>query len=180
MSAPRISLEAALEAPVSFEGEAALEVESLGGEPLVSISPVRLEGEISSLDGEFLLDATLSFSGELECSRCLADYGFTERQPVHLRLRRREAGKPPGRGPAAEEEIPASEPEIDEVFYDEPILPFEEIAREQVLLLLPLKPLCREECLGLCPTCGSDRNLASCACAEEKIDPRLEVLKSLK
>lgn len=180
MSAPRIPLEAALEAPVPFDGEADVTVDSLGGEPLMSLSPVRLEGEISSLDDEYLLDATLSFSGELECSRCLATYGFSESQPLRLRLRHRETPKPASRGAEIEEDLEAAEPEIDEVFYDEPVFPFEEIAREQVLLLLPLKPLCREECLGLCPSCGTDRNLHSCSCQNERIDPRLEVLKSLK
>jgi uncharacterized protein len=180
MSAPRISLEGAHEGPVSFDGEVDVAVDSFGGEPLMSISPVRLEGEITALEGEYLLRATVSFTGELECGRCLATYGFSELQPVHLRLRHREPAKPAARSAEAEEELPPTEPEIDEVFYDEPILPFEEIAREQVLLSLPLKPLCREECLGLCPSCGTDRNLTPCTCTSQKIDPRLEVLKNLK
>jgi len=66
------------------------------------------------------------------------------------------------------------------VLYDEPVLPFDDIVREQVLMAIPMKPLCREECRGLCPECGADWNAGDCACEKTKVDPRLEVLKGLK
>jgi len=48
---------------------------------------------------------------------------------------------------------------------------------EELIVQLPLAPLCREDCKGLCPECGSNRNEAECGCATEKIDPRLAALK---
>jgi uncharacterized protein len=51
---------------------------------------------------------------------------------------------------------------------------------EQFLLTLPEKPLCAEDCKGLCPTCGINRNQGICACVEDKGDPRLAVLRNLK
>ncbi|NIV30868.1 MAG: DUF177 domain-containing protein, partial [Anaerolineae bacterium] len=51
--------------------------------------------------------------------------------------------------------------------------------REQAWLAIPMKPLCRADCKGLCPQCGATLNLESCACETERIDPRLELLKDL-
>src|SRR5215472_6141735 len=88
MSEPRIALEGAREKPLPFAGETALTAESLGGDPLVSIGPARMEGELTWVDPDYLLDGEVAFSGELLCSRCVSPYRFSETVPVHLRLRR--------------------------------------------------------------------------------------------
>ena len=184
MAEPRIPFEAAQEKPLQFFGETALPAESLGGDPLVSIGPVRMQGVVTFVDPEYLLDADISFSGELTCARCVSPYRFSESLPVHLRLRKRPSAAPRAEkaraGSRDEEETEMDPEELDVVLYDEPVLPFDDIAREQVLMALPMKPLCREECRGLCPECGADWNAGDCACEKEKMDPRLEVLKSLK
>ena len=55
-----------------------------------------------------------------------------------------------------------------------------DIVREQILLNLPEQVFCTEECKGLCPKCGADRNLINCNCEETEIDPRWSALKNLK
>ena len=52
-------------------------------------------------------------------------------------------------------------------------------AREQVVLNLPARVLCREDCAGLCETCGANKNLSPCGCVSETIDPRWQALKGL-
>ena len=52
--------------------------------------------------------------------------------------------------------------------------------REELLLSLPINPLCRLDCKGLCPICGENRNETTCHHEDEDIDPRLAMLKSLK
>jgi uncharacterized protein len=52
--------------------------------------------------------------------------------------------------------------------------------REQFYLALPMKPLCRDECRGLCPVCGINRNRETCDCQSAWVDPRLDALRSLK
>jgi uncharacterized protein len=52
--------------------------------------------------------------------------------------------------------------------------------REQFYLALPMKPLCREDCKGLCPICGVNRNRETCSCRSEWVDPRMEALRKLK
>ena len=54
------------------------------------------------------------------------------------------------------------------------------IAVEQIYLNLPLKPVCRPDCAGLCPTCGANRNLLECDCSQESVDPRLAALQAFK
>jgi len=49
----------------------------------------------------------------------------------------------------------------------------------ETTLAVPMKPLCRDDCLGLCPVCGGNRNVTACACAARATDPRLAVLKDL-
>ncbi len=51
---------------------------------------------------------------------------------------------------------------------------------EEFLLALPVKPLCKAECAGLCPTCGADRNEGPCDCAGDNGDPRMAVFRGLK
>jgi uncharacterized protein len=58
-------------------------------------------------------------------------------------------------------------------------LGLEPLVREQFILAVPFAPLCKDDCLGLCPTCGIDKNVESCAC-EKPIDPRFAALQGLK
>ncbi len=63
--------------------------------------------------------------------------------------------------------------------YDGEVVDLEPLFREQFVLAVPYAPLCREDCKGLCPQCGVDRNSATCEC-KPPIDPRLAALKGLK
>lgn len=55
-----------------------------------------------------------------------------------------------------------------------------EVVREQLYLALPMKPLCQEDCKGLCPVCGVNRNRETCACQQEWVDPRMAALAEWK
>lgn len=55
-----------------------------------------------------------------------------------------------------------------------------EVVREQLYLALPMKPLCQEDCKGLCPVCGVNRNRETCTCRQEWVDPRMAALAELK
>jgi uncharacterized protein len=56
------------------------------------------------------------------------------------------------------------------------VVDLSEIVRQHLLLALPIAPRCREDCRGLCPSCGADLNAGACACALDSVDPRLEGL----
>lgn len=74
--------------------------------------------------------------------------------------------------------ISTSETEIG--YYEGDGLLLEDVLREQILLALPAKNLCREDCKGLCPECGRNRNTDPCDCAATSTDPRWEQLKALQ
>ena len=79
---------------------------------------------------------------------------------------------------ATERSITAPETEIG--YYLEDSLSLEDVLREQVLLSLPVKTLCKPDCKGLCPRCGADRNSQPCTCDAGPSDPRWEALAGLR
>jgi len=79
---------------------------------------------------------------------------------------------------APERSITAPETEIG--YYQGDSLALEDVLREQVLLSLPVKTLCKPECKGLCPRCGANRNLQPCACDAGPSDPRWQALEGLR
>src|SRR5664280_489570 len=68
--------------------------------------------------------------------------------------------------------------DLDVLYYDDLVVPFDPLVEEQVQLELPLKALCRDDCRGLCPMCGADRNLAPCVC-KPPADERWKSLRTL-
>lgn len=105
----------------------------------------------------------------LVCSRCLEPFPFRVAPELAVRL----LPKPSLR--AEEVELSGDDLEVD--FYDGDLLDLAALLRAETLLALPMKPLCREECRGLCPVCGGNRNQVPCACEVRPADPRLAVLQ---
>jgi uncharacterized protein len=79
---------------------------------------------------------------------------------------------------ALERSITAPETEIG--YYQKDSLLLEDVLREQVLLSLPVRTLCKPDCKGLCPRCGENRNTQACHCGENPGDPRWEALAALR
>ena len=77
------------------------------------------------------------------------------------------------------EEIELGDDELDESLIDGNEIDMANVVREQLILATTEKVLCREDCKGLCPKCGEDRNLIDCKCEENEIDPRWAALKNL-
>lgn len=125
--------------------------------------------------------ASGAFKGYLTvaCSRCVG--------PVRLDLDEdlRVTFMPPSELPKDDEETPDEDGvevtggDLDLFPFDGEKIDLEPLMREQFVLAIPYAPLCKEDCKGLCPQCGIDRNTASCTC-EKPIDPRLAALKGLK
>ena len=134
---------------------------------------VHVTGRLSSAGpGRFYWHGRIEGNVALECSRCLAPYEFQEDEVFSLVLYPR-AGAP-------SDEVELASKDLDVLYFSDPVVPLAPIAEERVQMALPMKPLCKTDCLGLCPMCGMDRNLTACACAPDTIDPRWEALKALK
>jgi uncharacterized protein len=78
------------------------------------------------------------------------------------------------------EEVSITEAETEIGYYQGEGLLLEDVLREQVLLAVPIKAVCRDDCKGLCPHCGRNLNQERCDCAEELADPRWDALKGLR
>ncbi len=125
--------------------------------------PVVLDLTLSSYPGGITATGVVSATWSGECRRC----GGPVSGIVAAEVRERYA--PAGGADRDEEAYPLVGDELD----------LEPLARDAVLLELPLAPLCTEDCLGLCPTCGANRNTEPCECAPAT-DPRWAGLDALR
>jgi uncharacterized protein len=139
---------------------------------------VRLRGSATPGGHGVDLRAQLDFELTLTCGRCLEPVPFTLSTDVALVLvpGDPEAGSPDGTG----REIEVTDDDAALFACPEGKADLTALATEQIYLALPLKPLCREGCLGLCPECGQARNDGGCTCTREEIDPRLAPLLQFK
>jgi uncharacterized protein len=110
---------------------------------------------------------------ETDCARCLEPVVTDVKRSFDLLYRPlgADAGRP-------ELSVTSAEAEIS--YYHGEGLLLEDVLREQVLLEVPLKAICREDCKGLCPQCGANLNTLQCSCAEPAEDPRWSGLKDLR
>jgi DUF177 domain-containing protein len=109
---------------------------------------------------------------ELACSRCLEPFEVPVDAGFDLRY-------VPQAENAGEGEREIGDEDLATAYYREGLLDVTDLLREQFQLVLPMKPLCAEDCRGLCPECGANLNRTTCGCAPKWEDPRLAPLKGL-
>jgi uncharacterized protein len=137
------------------------------------IGEVRLSGRIEPDPRGPVLSGLLQAELQLVCARCLEPFKSRVSTNFRLILVRDPI-------PVAEGETGLDWDELSLFHAEGGRVDLGEIAREQLYLNLPLKPVCEAGCLGLCPTCGGNRNRIRCACRSEAVDPRLAPLLELK
>jgi uncharacterized protein len=104
------------------------------------------------------------------CGRCLEPSPADVTAALDVRLVPR---------PATADNVELAADDLDVDFYDKDEIDIGALIDAETTLALPMKPLCREGCLGLCPVCGGNRNVIKCECRERPPDPRLAALKDL-
>jgi uncharacterized protein len=150
--------EARQDGPLATSGRAEVIHEHRG--PKEIIADIRLRGRYA---GKF----------QVPCARCVESVTIPLAADFDLIFR--PLGVDSG---ATERSISAQETEIG--YYQGDSLLLEDVLREQVLLSLPVRTLCKPDCKGLCPRCGKNRNLEACSCEEGPADPRSEALSGLR
>lgn len=113
------------------------------------------------------------------CSRCVGPVALELDEPLHVTFLPAHAMPSELDEDSAGEGVELAENDLDVYPYDGETVDLEPLIREQYVLAVPFAPLCREDCLGLCPQCGADKNHAPCAC-EKPVDPRFAALEGLK
>jgi uncharacterized protein len=138
------------------------------------VSEVKLEGRASKWREQVRLRGIIDASVEVRCDRCVAPVVI----PVNAEF---DATYVPAEVLTTDAEATElQEDDLTFATYEGDVLELEELAREQLLLALPARHLCREDCKGLCPTCGEDLNAEACHCEQREIDPRWAALAALK
>lgn len=143
------------------------------GEPIIDLSgveldvelnqPVLVKGSVTNIGDGFLVQGEVSYKYLTYCNRCLESVSgsgnaeITEQFPLY---------------PSTED---------DESFYrfQGDLLDLSECLRQQVLLSLPMKYICKDDCRGLCPQCGQNLNQQECNCKNDYLNPQFDKLKSL-
>jgi DUF177 domain-containing protein len=137
------------------------------------VEPVSLEFDIYKDKQQFRLAGHVKTTLELPCSRCLEAFILPVDQAFDLRYQ-------PHAQNTGEGEREIEEDDLTTAFYENDEIDLGQLMREQFYLALPMKPLCRDECRGLCPACGTNLNRESCDCKREWDDPRMAALRQIR
>jgi len=146
--------------------------ENISLESVKTASPLHAVLNMRTIGSEVLVNGMLEGKVELLCSRCLNAYTMQVRPQINVVYE-------PSEVINKEEHHKLKSDELDTGFYKNDTLDTDEVLVEQLLLNLPMKPLCSPECKGICPKCGADLNVSNCDCSVSEIDTRLKVLEQL-
>jgi uncharacterized protein len=132
-----------------------------GASEVAAGTPVDLDLELERIAEGIVVRGELAATWTAACSRCLEP--VTGDLAVHV------------------DELFETVPLEGETYpLEEDVIDLEPMVRDALLLELPLVPLCRADCAGLCPNCGVNHNVASCDCVTDEPDPRWAALRSLE
>ncbi len=158
---------------ISFDRELDLSGIATAGPDLLRVKSARLCGKAERGERGVILSARLQAKVELACSRCTEPFDSDLAVPFVLTL-------VPDGAEFASGEARIHDDDASLFYVREGKADLVQIASEQIYLNLPLKPVCRTGCKGLCPRCGANRNVTECGCTGETIDPRLAPLLQFK
>jgi uncharacterized protein len=142
------------------------------GESIKFASDVVIKGKLVLQDNVIILNANLKAEIILTCVRCLEEYKSLLNLPILERF-------------TVDKEIYSqinndnTYQEDDLILLDENKINISRVVEDAIITSLPIQKLCREDCRGLCQTCGTNLNLKSCECKTFDIDPRMDKLKDL-
>jgi len=135
--------------------------------------PAEVKGNIKHAGNEVFVSGHVETRVQLECDRCLKPLELPVSADFELEYITGADYESSSVAALSEEEMSVS-------VFDGQAIDVDEIVKEQILLAVPARTLCREDCKGICPECGTDLNTSQCSCAEEEVDPRWAALKSFK
>lgn len=132
----------------------------------------EVSGRVSRKGKQIRLQGSIKTNVEVRCDRCLNPVAV----PIDTDFN---ATYVPVADEVVDDNRELQEEDLTVSVFDDSTIDVDELVREQVLLALPTRLLCHEECRGLCPSCGADLNVETCSCGQREIDPRWAALKDL-
>lgn len=164
---------------LEFQGELHWESLNLKGRKIKILEPIKYKGEVFSLDSDKSINISIDYVYGEDCNRCLKSTANNINTILFGRL---VEGKKDFEDIGNEDNINnhnGKEDNGDEdiLYYENNQLNLKDYIIEQIILSLPMKIICKNDCKGLCPKCGRNLNNSQCDCVYEDIDPRLEKLR---
>ena len=138
-------------------------------ENTVFLEPVHVEGTVRRVGDEVLIRGRITTRLNFVCCRCLTPFEFPVDSVFDLIFL-------PDELDDAKEQLDTED--VDMLFYQKRSIDLENVVLEQLNLTFPLRPLCSDDCQGLCPVCGNLVDEGSCSCAKSETDHRLDKLKT--
>lgn len=130
---------------------------------IIAISEFDISGEVSKSGSTMEIDFTIKGEIEYECARCLDSISQPFEKQLHKTVIR---------------SVPVDSEDEDWYVSEDHLINLDQIVIDEIVMDLPYQVVCSKECKGLCPNCGVNLNHETCSCSNEKIDPRLEILKN--
>ena len=140
---------------------------------LFELGEISWSGKVWIDSPGYRLEAVLSYEQTVVCDRCLAPIVQTVENDIALLVL-------PNAPQPTEEEVELSIDDLEVLYLEGEEIDARRILIEQLQLNVPMRVICKDDCQGLCPECGVNRNLESCACEAPTADPRWEALRSLQ
>ena len=157
--------------------------ESLGGYPTllalqeagecIFLLPLQIHLTVAKEYDHIRVNGRVETTLRLNCARCLAEFQTEIDSPFTI-FYIRAAGLP------LDEDVELAEVDMISATYEGDEIDFTTEIAEQIILSIPFKPLCSEDCRGLCPSCGAELNLTECACGQNHVNLKFTALKNLK
>ena len=169
-----ISLQQLEQRPVRFKVEIPPD-EIEYDDKTTQVSPLQAEGSAQLLShsvGEIRVQGNLKVTMTATCDRCVEATAFPIESPFDL------VYMPTGESAGGEKEVDQAGIEVG--FYEGNGLALNDVLREVVLLALPMQLVCDEDCKGICPVCGQNRNQGECGCRQPALDDRWSGLKNFR
>ncbi len=132
------------------------------GETIKIVKPVAVSGSAVNYEGKINLHINIKTEVERVCSRCLKAYNEVLDINADYVYAKTIQNK-----------------DEDVYFFNKDYIDITDMVIGEITAQMPMKPLCKNDCEGLCPVCGNNKNISDCRCKKEETDPRLQILSSL-
>jgi len=138
-------------------------------ENVVFLAPVHIEAEIRKTGEEIIIKGRMTTRLNFVCCRCLNPFEVPVNSVFNLAFLPEELE-------IVKEQLETED--MDKIFYRQGGIDMDSVILEQLNLTFPLRPLCKEDCQGICPVCGKQLKDGACSCTASESDHRLEKLKT--
>ncbi len=163
-------LKAKLSKPISFDIQGNWSYLTTSKARIPIVAPINVQGKIDNTGRTLYVSGQVSTVLELVCDRCLKSFNYPLGIPLQEEYASSGIIQELAKGDLEDKELRA---------FDGEFIDLKPAVEDAIILALPMKMVCSDDCCGLCSICGCNLNEGQCQCTDDIIDPRLAPLKKL-